>query len=178
MLSSLVDLGMPFEIESGLLSDDCDKFRAFWADPSMPSRLKVGVRAAAAAAAALSELGDLSKLAPLEPAASWGEGISTVKSRFGSGYCLTMVALADVVMVAVAESGESPLEDGDMLNWPGRDTVTASKGPRYPEPGGRGSLFALFPIDTQSATAGCSQHRTATIQAPQTPETLGSVLRS
>lgn len=94
---------------SGLLSDDCDRFRAFWADPRMPSRLKLGVRAA------LSELGDLSELGPLEPPVSWGEGISTEKSRFGSGNCRTMVALAEVVMVAVAECGESPLDDGDML---------------------------------------------------------------
>ncbi len=64
----------------------------------------------------MSELGDLSELAPLEPEVSWGEGISTEKSRFGRGNCLAMVALAEVVMVAVAECGESPLEDGDMLS--------------------------------------------------------------
>jgi hypothetical protein len=97
ILSSLADFGIPFETESGLLSDDWDRFRAFWAEPRIPSRLKLGVRAAAA----LSELGDFSVFAPLEPAASWGEGISTEKSRFGSGNCLAMVAL--VVMVAVAE---------------------------------------------------------------------------
>ena len=110
ILSSLVDFGIPFETESGLLSDDWDRFRAFWAEPRMPSRLKLGVRAAAAA---LSEFGDFSEFAPLGPAASWGEGMSTEKSRLGSGNCLAMVAL--VVMVAVAECGESPLDDGDML---------------------------------------------------------------
>ena len=63
----------------------------------------------------LSEFGDFSVFAPLEVGPSWGEGISTVKSRFGSGNCLAMEALAAVVMVAVTECGESPLEDGDML---------------------------------------------------------------
>ena len=109
-LSSLVDFGIPFETLSGRLSDDWDRLRAFWAEPRMPSRLKLGVRAAA-----LSELGDFNELAPLEPEVSWGEGISTEKSRFGRGNCLEMLALAEVVMVAVAECGESPLEDGDML---------------------------------------------------------------
>lgn len=105
-------------IVSGLLfSDDCDRLRAFWAEPRMPSRVKFGVRPAVAAA--LSEVGDLIVLAPLAPAESCcGDGISTVKSRFGSGgYCLTTEAgaAAGVVMVAVTEWGESPLEEGDMV---------------------------------------------------------------
>lgn len=103
----------------------------------MPSRLKFGVRAA------LSEFGDLIVLAPFEPAESCcGDGISTVKSRFGSGYCLTTVALAAAVMVAVTEWGESPLEDGDMLSRPAqtarhRDGVL--EGLRYPQVGETGA---------------------------------------
>jgi hypothetical protein len=111
MLSSLVDLGMPFARVSGLLSDDCDRLRVFCAEPRMPSRLKLGVLAD------LSEPGDFRVPVPLAPVASCGEGISTEKSRLGSGNCLaTAAALADVVMVAVAECGESPLDEGDMLN--------------------------------------------------------------
>jgi hypothetical protein len=126
MLSSLVDFGIPFGIASGLLSDDWERFRAFWADPRMPSRLKLGVRAA------LSEFGDFSVFAPFGAAASWGEGISTEKSRLGSGNCLATLAAADVVMVAVAECGESPLEDGDMLCCAGcGNVVWASKGVRF-----------------------------------------------
>jgi len=88
----------------------------------------------------LSEFGDLSRPAPLEPAASWGDGMSTVKSRFGSGYCcLTIVELAAVVMVAVTECGESPLEDGDMLNWLGCDTVTDFQRPELPTTGEAGA---------------------------------------
>lgn len=75
----------------------------------MPSRLKLGVRAD------LSEVGDFSECTPLLEATSWGEGISMVKSRFGRGNCLTTLALVAPVMVPT-ESGESPLDDGDMLS--------------------------------------------------------------
>lgn len=139
MLSSLTDLGMPFKTDSGRLSEDCDKFRAFCADPRIPSRLKFGARpaAAAATAAAFNEFGDLSVLAPLGAVGSCGGGISTVKSRLGIGYCRTTVALVAVVMVAVTECGESPLEDGDMLNCPDCDTVMEfQKGPKSPGAGG------------------------------------------
>ena len=55
-------------------------------------------------------------LTPLTVGASWGEGISIVKSRFGRGYCLTALgtAWAAMVMLPTTEAGESPLEDGDM----------------------------------------------------------------
>lgn len=109
MLSSLVDFGIPFARLSGRLSDDCDKLRAFWAEPRIPSRLKLGARPD------LSEFGDFIEVAPLAPAPIWGEGISTEKSRFGSGNCLTAAGPADDVMVAVTECGESPLDDG-MVN--------------------------------------------------------------
>lgn len=153
ILSSLVDFGIPFETESGLLSDDWDRFRAFWAEPRMPSRLKLGVRAAAAA---LSELGDFSVFAPLAPAVSWGEGISTEKSRFGSGNCLAMEAL--VVMVAVAECGESPLDDGDMLGGPlccaGCDSVVGFPKVRAARRrGGTDSLLSSSTATTSSSTA-------------------------
>jgi hypothetical protein len=94
----------------------------------MPSRLKLGVRAD------FREVGDLSECTPLE-AASWGEGISIVKSRFGRGNCLTTLALAAPVMVPT-DKGESPLEDGDMPSrreefvstcaWLGRPWATAA----------------------------------------------------
>lgn len=98
---------------SGRLSDDCERFRAFWADPRIPSRLKLGVRAD------LRVDGDLIEFAPLVEGASWGEGISIVKSRVGRGYCLTALALALAAcaptIVPAIERGESPLDDGDIL---------------------------------------------------------------
>lgn len=118
----------------------------------MPSRLKLGVRAAAA----LSEFGDFSVFAPLGPAVSWGEGISTEKSRFGSGNCLAMVAL--VVMVAVAECGESPLDDGDMLGGPlccaGCDNAVGFPKVRAARRrGGTDSLLSSSTAATSSSTA-------------------------
>jgi hypothetical protein len=111
MLStSLCDFGMPLVAFSGLFSAVCERLRAFCAEPRMPSRLKLGVRAD------LSDVGDFNVLAPLVAAPSWGDGISTEKSRFGNGNGLTTAALVAPVMVAVAECGESPFEDGDMLN--------------------------------------------------------------
>lgn len=101
---------MPLETVSGRLSDDCERFRAFWADPRMPSRLKLGFRAD------LRAVGDFNELTPLVEVASWGkgEGISIEKSRVGIGYCLTALALAPTVavIVPVPEWGESPFEDG------------------------------------------------------------------
>lgn len=179
MLSSLADFGIPFGMVSGLLSDDCDKFRAFCAEPSMPSRLKFGVRAAAAA---LSEFGDFSRF-PLEPAASWGEGISTVKSpRFGSGNCLTTLALADVVMVAVAEWGESPFEDGDMLGVALacsrlRPDCGFPKARAAERRAGADSSLGSLPSNIQSAAADCSSTDRRRIQTPQAPKTLELVVR-
>jgi len=97
----------PLETCSGRFSDDCERLRAFWADPRIPSRLKLGVRAD------FKEVGDFSECTPLVEATSWGEGISIVKSRFGRGNCLTTLLLAAPVMVPT-ERGESPLDDGDM----------------------------------------------------------------
>lgn len=102
---------MPLETVSGRFSEDCERFRAFWADPRMPSRLKLGVRADLRAA-----VGDFNELTPLVEVASWGkgEGISIEKSRVGRGYCLTALALAPTVAVIVPapEWGESPFDDG------------------------------------------------------------------
>lgn len=161
MLSSLVDLGMPFDMVSGLLSDDCDRFRAFWAEPSMPSRLKFVLRAAAAA---LSEFGDLSTFAPLGPAVSWGEGISTEKSRLGRGNWRTTLALVAVVIVAVTECGESPLEDGDMLGavLDCIDCDDEVAGIQIPGPPGVWEARTRCRIPSQSATIQqqccCFQH--------------------
>lgn len=85
---------MPFEELSGLVSvvvvavvaaagvvaAACDRFRVFCAEPRMPSRVKLGVRAADFR----DEVGDFREFAPLAAAAAIpGAGISTVKSRFG-----------------------------------------------------------------------------------------------
>jgi hypothetical protein len=141
-LSSLDAFPIPFEPLSGRFSDDWERFRAFWAEPSMPSRLKLVVRAD------LSEFGDFSEFTPLTLAPSMGEGISTEKSRFGSGNCLMILALADAVMVAVEECGESPLDDGDMLSGAqdlvGCDSVADIQAPELPGlGGGRVSLLSL-----------------------------------
>jgi hypothetical protein len=115
MPSSLGGLWAAAEEFSGRLSDDCDRSRAFWAEPRMPSRLKLGVLAD------LSDVGDLMAFMPLAPLAepsSWGEGISMEKSRVGMENCLMRLALMVLVIVAdtvpVDEWGESPFEDGDM----------------------------------------------------------------
>lgn len=97
-------------LESGLFSDDCERLRAFCAEPSMPSRLKLGFRLLD-----LRDVGDLSEFTPLALGMMPGAGISTVKSLFGIGNLPTTLTLAAAVMVAVDECGESPLDDGDML---------------------------------------------------------------
>lgn len=104
MPSSLETLCIPFDTLSGRFSDDWERFRAFWAEPKMPSRLKLEVLWD------LIEVGDFSPLVPLAAAASCGEGISMVKlSLLGMGNGRG----ADVT-VAVADRGESPVEDGDI----------------------------------------------------------------
>ena len=85
---------IPFEELSGLVSvvavavvavagvavAACDIFRVFCAEPRIPSRVKLGVRAADFK----DEVGDFKDVAPLAAAAAIpGAGISTVKSRFG-----------------------------------------------------------------------------------------------
>jgi hypothetical protein len=90
---------------SGRVSDDCDECRAFWAEPRIPSRLKLVL-------CALLPDGDLS-MGPLGFALSWGEGISIEK--------LSLVATGNVLPPLVAastEMGESPVEEGDMLCCP------------------------------------------------------------
>ena len=83
--------------------------RALWAAPRIPSRVKLGVRAA------LSEVGDFKEVDPLE-AISWGEGTSMEKpSRVGNGNGLFEAGLAVAVTLPLPERGESSAEDGDIL---------------------------------------------------------------
>jgi hypothetical protein len=87
---------------SGRISDDCDKFRAFCAAPSIPSLLKLGVRWV------LRAVGDLRELAPFVRAANEGDGTSMLKESLECiGNCLEGFPFA--------EPGESPVEDGDMM---------------------------------------------------------------
>lgn len=111
MPSSLGAFCRPLGTFSGRFSDDCERFRAFWADPRIPSLLKLGVRAD------FSDSGDFNVLMPFVVAVSCGEGISieNVLSLVGSGN--GRFGGADVVTTAVpaAECGESPVDDGDMV---------------------------------------------------------------
>ncbi len=75
----------------------------------MPSRLKLGVRAD------LMDVGDFRGFVPFVLAVKCGEGISMVKSLVGTGKCLLALVPATAVSSPVAERGESPLEEGDML---------------------------------------------------------------
>ena len=110
MPSSPLWVLISLEMLSCRLSEDCDKSLAFWADPRMPSLLKLGARTD------LSDEGDLSACTPLlEATICWGGGISMVKSRFGTGNCLTILAWMPPPVMVPTESGESPLDDGDML---------------------------------------------------------------
>lgn len=128
----------------------------------MPSRLKLGVRAD------LSDVGDFSVFTPFVVAPSWGEGISTEKSRFGKGNGLTTGAAAAVVIEAVAECGESPLDDGDIL-LPCRRLFDrsgvwhGSRGFQWPEPlcnpdGGR-SRQSPNPIKQSATVAAPANER-------------------
>lgn len=96
--------------------------RAFCADPRMPSRLKLAWRWA------LRTVGDLRGdfREPL-PFVAWryGGGMSTEKfSLLGTGKGLTKVA----VVVVVAERGESPVDEGDILARGGDVTSRFSGG--------------------------------------------------
>lgn len=86
-------------------------FRAFCADPKIPSRLKLVWRCV------LSDAGDLrvDLDEPLPFVAARAEaGMSAVKlSLLGGMKGLT--TLAAVVVVAVAEWGESPVDEGDIF---------------------------------------------------------------
>jgi len=94
--------GTPLVGISGRLSEDWDRLRAFCAAPSMPSRLKLAVRCV------FSADGDLSGCWPLVVGMP-GTGISILKVSLdgtpGKG----------LAIVAVAEPGESPVDDGDMV---------------------------------------------------------------
>lgn len=108
-------------IDSRRLSEDCDMSRAFWADPRIPSRLKLAWRWLLRAVGDLS--GDFTEPFPFVAIALRdGVGISIEKfSLLGTANGLTVVA----VILVVVERGESPVDEGDMLaqeepsrSWP------------------------------------------------------------
>lgn len=105
--SSLCPFCIPFESVSGRLSDDCDRFRAFWAEPRIPSLLKL------CALADFSDVGDFSAFPPFI-AFNCGDGISIENpSLLGRGY---RAAGCDVAVIPPApECGESLVEDGVIL---------------------------------------------------------------
>lgn len=103
IFSSLDTFCSSMVICSGRASEDWDIFRAFCADPRIPSLLKFVVRAA------FAELGDL-RLEPLVLAPTDSGGISTVKlSLFGKGNT------RPELLVPPMDRGESPVDDGDIL---------------------------------------------------------------
>lgn len=107
MPSSLSSFCVRLETDSGRFSEDCDASRAFCAEPMIRSRLKLAWRWV------LTAVGDLIVRVPLV-AGMAGVDMSIEKvALLGAGKGLAVLAI--VVVVAVAEWGESPVDDGDML---------------------------------------------------------------
>ncbi len=108
--SSSADIFMlPLRAVSNRCSEDCERFRAFCAEPRIPSRLKLGVRAD------LIEVGDLSGFVPLVAVFNMGEGISMEKSLGGTTKGRVTLVEAAEARIPDAERGESPFDEGDML---------------------------------------------------------------
>ena len=105
---------------SGRVSDVCDRFRAFWAAPRMPSLLKLVARC-------LMVAGDFIVFTePLVAEASGAPGRSMLKLP-----CVGRVNLPAVAVVA--DRGESPVDDGDMIEvwrWSCVDDVVGNRWPR------------------------------------------------
>lgn len=103
--SSLGDFGtLVFDIMSSRESDVCERFRAFWAAFRIPSLLKLAARCFMVA-------GDLRVSGFPEPFATEAmptPGMSMVKLAWVGMEYLGAVA-------AVADLGESPVDDGDMV---------------------------------------------------------------
>ena len=92
------------DIMSGRVSDVCEKFRAFWAAPRIPSLLKLAARC-------LMAVGDLFE-DPFVGGLRGPPGTSMLKLPWvGTENLPAAVAV-------VADRGESPVDDGDMtLVW-------------------------------------------------------------
>lgn len=129
-------------IDSRRFSEDCDMLRAFWAEPRIPSRLKLAWRWV------LREVGDLRGdfMEPLPLVAiafKDGVGISMEKfSLLGTANGLTVV----VVVLVVVERGESPVDEGDMLA-------------RWGKPPGRGQAAEKTKKRAQDSIGGPRQGR-------------------
>lgn len=106
------------DMMSGRVSDVCDKFRAFWAAPRMPSLLKLAARC-------LIVAGDF--IVFTEPLLAEESGAP----------CRSMLKLPWVgrenlptVAAVVADRGESPVDDGDMVEvwrWSCVDDVVGNR---------------------------------------------------
>jgi hypothetical protein len=99
---------IPLLSVSGRLSDDCERFRAFCAEPRIPSLLKLAVLED------LSDVGDFSALGPFAEF-SCGDGISMEKpSRLCRGY--RTVGCEVAATPPAPEWVDSPVEEGDMFS--------------------------------------------------------------
>lgn len=89
------------------MSVTCEALRAFWAAPNIPSLLILGVLMLGVRCI-LKSLGDFKGVTPLGIAVRVAFGISIVKfSRLGMWNRW--------LELPIAEGGDSPVEDGDML---------------------------------------------------------------
>lgn len=120
------------DMRSGRVSEVWEKFRTFWGLPSMPSLLKLWARC-------FKEVGDL-LTEPLVARLSGAPGRSMLKLPWVGTENLP------VAEAAVADRGESPVDDGDMTfvwRWICVDDVVgdvsfvaALRGVRAPRDGG------------------------------------------
>lgn len=108
MLSSLSSFCIRLEMDSGRVSDDCDISRAFCAEPRIRSRLKLAWRLV------LVAVEHFGGPAPFV-AVMAGVGISMEKVPL-PGMENGLAVFAAVVTVPVAEWGELPVDDGDILS--------------------------------------------------------------
>lgn len=106
------------DMMSGRVSDVCERFRALWAAPRMPSLLKLAARCLMAA-------GELMVFTePFVAEASGAPDMSMLKLPWVGRGNLPAVA------AVVADRGESPVDDGDMIEvwrWSCVDDVMGNR---------------------------------------------------